>query len=336
MPVGLASGLLVGWSLGANNAANIFGTAVASGMLRFGTAAALAVVFVILGGLVNGPAAMGTISQIAGVDDMTAAFASLAAAGLIVAAMTGIGMPVSVSQAIVGALIGYRLFAGKGIDAPTAATLKKIVVTWIVSPLLAGLLAGLTYIVVARVFRRLPMPLFVMDRWLRIGLIVAGCYGAWALGGNNMANVVGVYLDLEMLPAVTVGPIALSEARMLALLGGAAISLGIITYSRRVILTVGRDLVKLDAMTAFIAVMAQAVVVDIFAHSWTLGSFTFPAIPVSTSQAIVGAVLGVGLARGLQSVNKRLLADIALGATATPFAAGLLAYAILSILTPKP
>lgn len=325
----LASGLLVGWSLGANDAANVFGTAVASRMVRFGTAASLSIVFIILGGVVNGPAAMATVSELGNVDTLPVAFTILLAAGLIVAVMTRAGMPVSISQAIVGALIGYRLFAHGSIDESTWTLLTKIAFTWAASPLLAASLAVLMYKLLTWAFRRLPMPLFVLDRCLRFGLVTAVCYGAWALGGNNMANVVGVYSGLDLLPAVSIGPLELSQARILALFGGAAISLGVITYSRRVILTVGRDLVKLDAMTALIAVMAQAVVVDFFAHTWDFGTFVFPAIPVSTSQAMVGAVLGIGVVRGFQAVNKRLLGHIALSWVATPFAAGGLTYLLL-------
>ncbi len=325
----LGSGLLVGWSLGANDAANVFGTAVATRMVRFGTAAGLSIVFIILGGLVNGPAAMATISEFGNVDTLPVAFTTLLAAGLIVAVMTRAGMPVSISQAIVGALIGYRLFAHGSIDESTWTLFTKIALTWAVSPLLAASLAVLMYQLSAWAFRRLPMPLFVLDRWLRFGLVTAGCYGAWALGGNNMANVVGVYSGLDFLTAVSIGPLELSQARILALFGGAAISLGVISYSRRVILTVGRDLVKLDAITALIAVMAQAVVVDFFAHTWDFGTFVLPAIPVSTSQAMVGAVLGIGIVRGFQEVNKRLLGHIALSWVATPFAAAGLTYLLL-------
>ena len=325
----LAGGLLVGWSLGANDAANVFGTAVATRMVRFGTAAGLSIVFIVLGGVVNGPAAMATISEFGNVDTLPVAFTTLLAAGLIVAVMTRAGMPVSISQAIVGALIGYRLFAHGSIDESTWTLLTKIVLTWAASPLLAASLAVLMYKLLAWAFRRLPMPLFVLDRWLRFGLVTAVCYGAWALGGNNMANVVGVYSGLDFLAGVSIGPLELSQARILALFGGAAISLGVITYSRRVILTVGRDLVKLDAITALIAVMAQAVVVDFFAHTWDFGTFVLPAIPVSTSQAMVGAVLGIGLVRGFQEVNKRLLGHIALSWVATPFAAGGLTYLLL-------
>ena len=53
----LTSGLFLGWSLGANDAANVFGTAVATRMIRFGTAAALCSVFVILGAVFSGAGA---------------------------------------------------------------------------------------------------------------------------------------------------------------------------------------------------------------------------------------------------------------------------------------
>ncbi len=70
----LSSGLFLGWSLGANDAANVFGTAVASRMVRFSTAATLAAVFVILGGMVNGPAAMETLGEFGHIDMLVGAF----------------------------------------------------------------------------------------------------------------------------------------------------------------------------------------------------------------------------------------------------------------------
>ena len=282
----LSSGLFLGWSLGANDAANVFGTAVTSHMVRFSTAATLTAVFVILGGVVNGPTAMETLSEFGHIDTLGGAFTSALAAALVVAGMTRFGMPVSTSQAVVGALIGYRLFQHGSLDASAWLLLPTIVITWVACPILAAAAAFLIYKLLALAFRWLPMPLLVLDRCLRFGLLAVGCYGAWALGGNNMANVVGVYMRLDLFDTVQVGPWVLSQSRMLALLGGLAISLGVVTYSYRVMVTVGRNLVKLDATTALIAILAEALVVDFFAHSWDLGAFILPAIPVSTSQAM--------------------------------------------------
>jgi PiT family inorganic phosphate transporter len=175
------------------------------------------------------------------------------------------------------------------------------------------------------------MPLLVMDRWLRFGLLAAGCYGAWALGGNNMANAVGAYARLDLFAPVPFWPGDLSQSRMLALLGGLAIALGAATYSYRVMLTVGRHLMRLDALSAFIAVFAEALVVDFFAHSWTIGTLDLPAIPVSITQALIGAVVGIGFARGLHTMKMPVLGLIGFGWVLTPLLSALLTAAILPL-----
>ncbi len=331
MVLGLSSGLFLGWTLGANDAANLFGTAVASHMVRFRTAAKLAALFVMLGGVVVGPAAMETLGDLGQIELLAGAFTTALAAAAAIAAMTRYAMPVSTSQAVVGALLGYRLFQHGSLDAATWDLLRTIVLTWVACPILAAIAAFVIYKVMAWVFGQLPMPLFVLDRWLRFGLLAVGCYGAWALGSNNMANVVGVYTRLDLFDPLRLGPWVLSQSRILALLGGSAIALGVATYSYRVMLTVGRDLVKLDAVTAFIAVLAEAMVVDFFAHSWDFGGFILPAIPVSATQVLVGAVVGIGLARGIQTIKGRVLLHIIVGWGTTPLVAALLAYALLPV-----
>jgi PiT family inorganic phosphate transporter len=331
MWLGLSSGLFLGWSLGANDAANIFGTAVASRMLRFATAARFCALFVILGGLVNGPAAMETLGTLGQIDVLPGAFAAALAPAVTIAAMVRLGMPVSTSQAVVGALVGYRLVLHGSLDPASWSLLRTIVLTWVTCPILAAAAALVIYKVTALSFRSLPMPLFVLDRWLRVGLIAAGCYGAWALGGNNMANVVGVYARLDLFDPLWLGPWVLPQSRLLAFLGGVAIALGSVTYSYRVMLTVGRDLMKLDAFTAFIAVFAEALVVDFFARPWQLGAFALPAIPVSTTQALVGAVLGVGFARGIHNIRMPVLFSIVIGWALTPLVAAGLTAVILPL-----
>jgi PiT family inorganic phosphate transporter len=201
-----------------------------------------------------------------------------------------------------------------------------IAIAWICAPMLSALTAFVLYKTTAQLFRRVPMPLFLMDQWLRLGLLAAGCYGAWAFGGNNMANVVSFYVGLDLFPAVHVGPWVISQARMLALFGGIAISLGIVTFSRRMMLMVGRELVKLDGVTALIAILSQALVVDFLAHSWAFGGYILPAIPISVSQALVGAIVGLGMARGLQTINLKILGNIVIGWVVTPIIAAGLVY----------
>jgi PiT family inorganic phosphate transporter len=274
--------------------------------------------FIILGAVINGPAAMETMSQLGGIGSLPVALAVTLASAAAIACMCAAGLPVSAAQTGVGALIGYQLFQQGAISAATRNLLQTIVVAWICAPVMAALLAFVIYNAAARIFRRVPMPLFSMDRWLRLGLVVVGCYGAWAFGGNNMANVVGFYAGIDLFAPIPVGPWNVSQPQILALSGAIAVSLGVATYSRRIMLTVGRDLVRLDAVSALIAVLAQALVVDFLAHSWRLGPYALPAIPISVSQALVGAVLGLGAARGIQTIRLRILGNILTGWIAAP------------------
>jgi PiT family inorganic phosphate transporter len=109
-----------------------------------------------------------------------------------------------------------------------------------------------------------------------------------------------------------------SEALVLAVVGSVSIALGICTFSYRVMHTVGKSLYELDAFTAFVAVAAHAITVHFYA---------FVGVPVSTSQAIIGAVVGIIAVRGFHLLNYRPLLKVLSGWIATPVIAGTLAYA---------
>ncbi len=99
----ITSGLFLGWSLGANDAANIFGSAVGSRMVRFRTAAIVASIFVVLGAVVQGQGASDTLSDLGRVDALAGAFTVSFCAAFTVYLMTRRGLPVSTGQAVVGA-----------------------------------------------------------------------------------------------------------------------------------------------------------------------------------------------------------------------------------------
>ena len=81
--------------------------------------------------------------------------------------------------------------------------------------------------------------------------------------------------------------------------------------------TVGSRLVQLDAFSALVAVMAMAATVHFYAQF---------GVPVSTSQAIVGAVLGIGLFKGVKTINRRIVASIFFGWLCTPLIAALVCW----------
>src|SRR5690554_7765226 len=104
----ISSGLFLGWSLGANDAANLFGTAVGARMVKFSTAAIVASLFVIIGAVVSGSGASETLNELGEITTMAGAFIVALAAAFTVFWMTRLGLPVSTSQAIVGGIIGWR------------------------------------------------------------------------------------------------------------------------------------------------------------------------------------------------------------------------------------
>jgi PiT family inorganic phosphate transporter len=289
----LASGIFLGWSLGANDAANIFGTAVASRMIRFLTAVIVCAVFVLLGALLQGQAGIATYRALSGVSINSAFLVALCSA-LTVTFMTYLKLPVSTSQAVVGSLVCMGLTQGRF----NGEILGKVVICWVGTPVGGMIFAIIIYFLIGKFMNRLNLNLFQHDAYLRWGLMIGGAYGAYALGANNVANVTGVFAGPEMLTPF--------EA---CLIGGLSIGLGVCTYSKQVMITMGRKIVKLDAYTAFIVILAGAITVHIFAG---IG------VPVSTSQASVGGILGVGLVKGVRTIKMKKLYQILYAWIGTP------------------
>lgn len=98
----------MGWSLGANDSANIFGTAVFSRMVKFRTALIWLCIFIVLGSILQGAAGMHTLSGLVE-QNLNTAFITALAAALTVTVMTYLNLPVSTSQAMVGAIIGIGI-----------------------------------------------------------------------------------------------------------------------------------------------------------------------------------------------------------------------------------
>jgi PiT family inorganic phosphate transporter len=301
--VSLLGGIFLGWSLGANHAANCFGSAVASRMVRFWTAAVLCAVFVLIGALLEGHAGIETLSGLT-TFDLEQAVAITVAVALAVTGMTWFNLPVSTSQGVVGAILGIG-FLNQQLN---LASLEKVVVCWLGTPFCALAAAWVLYKALAFIYNRLKVSIFQADMLLRIGLIIAGSYAAYSLGANNVANATAVF--------VGAGVLTVFQA---ALIGGLSIAFGVLTYSRGVMETVGRKLVRLDPFSALIVVLAEALTVHFNA---IIG------VPISTTQAVIGAVLGVGLIKGARTINRKTLYGIFAGWFLTPALACFIAMCI--------
>jgi len=329
----LTSGLLLGWSLGANDASNAFGTAVGTKMVRFRAAVIIASIFVILGAVLQGSGTTRTLSELGKVNDIAGAFVLALAAGVTVLAMTRFAIPVSTSQAIVGAIIGWNIFTGAH---TSTYTLSRIVMTWVLSPVLGALFAMILYVIIKFFTTRIKIHLLRLDAWIRYGLILAGAFGAYSLGANNIANVMGVYVNAIPLDDIHLfGNISISGMHQLFIIGGIAIAAGVITYSRRTMMTIGRSLMKLSAEAAIVVVLAQSLVLFVFSSPElqqalvSIGLPAIPLVPVSSSHAVVGAVIGIGLLKGGRGIRYGILGQIAAGWALTPILSGLLSWVLL-------
>jgi PiT family inorganic phosphate transporter len=326
----LTSGIFLGWALGANDAANVFGTAVGTRMIRFTTAAIICSVFVVLGAVFSGAGAAHTLGKLGAINALPGAFMAAFSAALAVYLMTKAGVPVSTTQAIVGGIIGWSLFSGTVID---PASLAKILSTWVICPILAAIFSIGLFKLVTYLLDRYPIHLLRTDAYTRLGLILAGAFGSYSLGANNIGNVMGVFVPASPFTDFDVaGLFTITSVQQLFLVGAIAIGIGVMTYSKRVMMTVGGGLVSLSPVAAWVVVVSHSIVLFLFASQGleqfllSYGLPTIPLVPVSSSQAVVGAVIGIALIKGGRGIRWRVLGGIGMGWVATPAVAAVVCF----------
>jgi len=303
----------VGWSIGANDAANSLGTAVGSRVLTLRQAVLLIVIFGFLGAFFQGSQVIKTIGKgIVPIDQlernvsMSLALAACLATCIWVVIATYWKIPVSTSHSIVGGV------AGAGVAIHTTVrwnVFLNIFVCWIFTPLGAAILGFLFYWIFKNFFYRF-LPRKYLRQILSVLIILSGCYMAYSWGANDVANATGI-----------ISGVGLLTPKMSVVFGGLAIILGIMTWGYKVIETVGSQITYLMPVMAFSAQLASAINVHMY---------TFWGIPVSTSHSIVGAIIGVGMVRGARVINKHILRDIIICWLATPFVTGVISFLILN------
>ena len=381
------------WAIGANDVANAMGTSVGSGALTVGGAIIVAAIFEFAGAFLAGGHVTDTVRK--GMLDMSllgreqliyGMMASLASAGTLLIGATRFGLPISTTHAIVGAIVGFGAVA-IGIDAVNWPKVLQIALSWITSPLLAGVIAfsifhlirstilnksnpvhqirkygpaffffvffiiglvtlfkglkhinldldliealvgsialgligsGLGAFFIRRVQIGEPDPDHRFDQVERIFVvlqILTACAIAFAHGSNDVANAIGplaaIVNAVENVDLTAKAPVA---PWMLAI-GGLGIVIGLATWGYRVMETVGKRITELTPSRGFAAQLAAASTIVLASR---LG------IPISTTHTLVGAVLGVGLARGITALDLRVVGNILASWIATlPIAAAL-------------
>ena len=347
----LFAGLFMGWSLGTNDAANAFGTAVATRVIKYRTAVIIIAVLVVVGAFTAGENNIGKISELATSNKVTASMAEVqaaieddeeeklrlrsamkaaiifACAGLTVFIMSWLQFPVSANQSITGAIIGWGLFHANYADPAVLAVnlpqLGKFASTWVLNPLGAGIISFVLVWLVNRFVKQKLTSLGSYDLIIKAGYLIAGAFASYSIGMNSSANVTALYFDAAY-AQTGVAANLLTDAQLTATIGGIAIALGVLTYSKKVMMTVGSNIASISQLDGFLVIIGMALTVVIMGN-WM-------GIPVSTSQAVVGAVIGAGLVKGVDNIHFSILKRIALAWVSSPTAAGLLTY-IVAVLT---
>lgn len=389
-------GFYMAWAIGANDVANAMGTSVGSGALTVKQAIVVAAIFEFAGAFLVGGDVTSTIRK--GILDANAfdgqpevlicgMLGSLAAAGTWLIIASRMGWPVSTTHSIVGAIVGFGAVV-LGVDAVAWGQVGTIVLSWLTSPLLGGILAfwifrttqiaildhdqpmerakkagpyyvfvvlfticlvtlfkglknihldfslgeafvlsvvisGLGAVVGHFVLVRIPVDKDADRKFHYASVekifaslqIMTACAVAFAHGSNDVANAIGPLA--AVVSAAREGTVAASAGVPLWMLGlgGVGIVIGLATYGYRVMETVGKKITELTPSRGFSAELGAAITIVIASKA---------GIPVSTTHTLVGAVLGVGLARGIGALDGRVVGTIALSWVATlPTGAGL-------------
>lgn len=377
-----AFGSYMAWGIGANDVANAMATSVGAKALTIKQAIVVAAIFEFLGAFLAGGEVTSTIRK--GIIDASmitdanvlvlGMLAALLAAAVWLTIASRMGWPVSTTHSIVGAIVGFALFT-IGLDAVHWGQLGTIAASWVVSPLLSGVIAFLLVTSVqklifdhenpsARARQYVPYYIFLaafmislitflkglkhvgldlsgqesvlgaiviaaivtaigtfairrikpteqngpgehhyanVERTFAVLMIVTACAMAFAHGSNDVANAIGPVAAI--VSTINTGEIGqTSPVSILVLfLGAVGIVIGLATFGRRVMATVGRNITELTPSRGFAAELAAATTVVVASGT---------GLPISTTHTLVGAVLGVGIARGISALNLGVIRSI--------------------------
>jgi PiT family inorganic phosphate transporter len=284
---------------------------VGCGLISFKNAVILVALFSILGAILQGEHVMKTIGTgiVSAELNYRAILVSMLCSGFLVTLATFFRIPVSTSQAIVGGVIGIGLAVGAEVNYSKIATIAG---SWVFCPILV---MGLSYVlshVMGYILRRLQYGAMLVQNAIGWLAIFSACYVAYSMGANNAGNAVGPIANLGIVPT-----------KMLLLIGGVSIAIGAATYGRKVADTVGKGITPLDIPGAFVAQISSA---------FGMHLFSMLGIPVSTSSAIVGAVVGVGLVKGANAIRRKTIIVIMAGWVFTPILAGVSSFVLYRLM----
>jgi Phosphate/sulphate permeases len=296
---GIAIALIFDFLNGMNDAANSIATIVSTKVLSPLAAVVWAAFFNFAAVFIFGVHVAETIGKgIVDTSFINAYFilSALLASILWVYMCTKFGMPISVSHALIGGLIGPGLLAG-GIKALIMSGIVKVLLFIVLSPIIGMILAYFIMLIVMVLFRRVS-PLRV-DGYFRVLQLVSSAIFSLGHGSNDAQKTMGIIAVL-LFSTGYLGP-TFYVPTWVIFACYSAIALGTVSGGWKVIKTLGVGLTDLKPVGGFCAETAGAITV--------IGS-SLAGIPVSTTHTITGSIMGVGLTRRLSAVRWGIAGNI--------------------------
>jgi PiT family inorganic phosphate transporter len=325
--VGFLLSFLMAIAMGGNDAATPTDTAVGARAITIKKAVILFAIFAAVGALTQGFMVMKTIGTgIVPSIDLLGAIILVLVAFVWIMICNVYGLEISVTQAIIGSILGYGI-AAYGISGVQWNLFQTIIISWFTSPFLAIFSSYLMYKLLAFVVSRYN----AVDKFMTPLLIIGLCYSAYAFGTNDIANATGVYVTIARMALGN--PPEQNVMFLLAIFGSIGLAIGGFWLGPRVIEMVAFRITRLDVISGAAAEASNALIV----HLFTLIPYMILGygMPISTSIASVGSLVGVGLARyGASGVNKRTILVLTAGWVATIFVTAFVTFILYTVLFP--
>lgn len=304
--------LAFAWSIGAHYTGACMGMPYGSGSIRLVPALVLMAVLALLGAVLASHRVESTVGlHIVDASKVTvvAALVIVVAAFLLTTVYAARKIPTSTIQILVFCVVGVALGAGISVH---WLTILKLALIWVIAPPLALVLGylfthGLDRIVGFNPTSRQSGVL----RTLSVVLVSVGAAASFTMGANDVSNATGVFVMTHLFNVWIAG-----------LIGGCGLLIGVLTWGKPLLKRVAFDIVHVDLSMASAAQLVQAVVVLL---AVAFGFFT------SMNQALVGAMMGAGIARGTGTIEWKAISNIVKGWIIAPISGIVIAFLLAKL-----
>ncbi|MCG2720784.1 MAG: inorganic phosphate transporter family protein [Thermodesulfovibrionales bacterium] len=304
----VAACFLIAFGIGSNDTSNALGICIGCGVIKLRRALIVFGCFVLIGILLQGQRVMDTVGKDLVAVNLPILSISLSVAALLIIVSNWKRLPLSTHQVIIGSLIGSAVASGAAVN---FTAMIEIVVSWIVSPVVAFFTSLLLYKAMEKTISKLS--LFRIEKILRTLLLFSGILIAYNTGANELATILG--------PVIHSG---LIEQLRASLVGSLFVFLGAVILSHRVIETIGKGITTLDPYSGFAAQFGAGMCVLFFT---SLG------MPISTTYCIIGSISGVGMSKGMETVKFGLIRKIMANWVIAPSLAFLISFLIMRMVS---